>query len=439
MVTPSLGGFAMMSPHRNVLEATPDTDEAKTRLLDELQSRGRAAVGAKSWMDAKLLYEKCLQIEDCSAVDKKKKAIFYSNLSLVENSMGEFEKARVAAEAATQEDEKYIKAWWRLGQALIALHRPDEALDAFSKAKVLDPTNPALKKLVEKTKKQVEEEKALMMEVDNDDDGSDKNPTSMSVQKIKTVKKNTATSVKSSSHTTKGCGDNSKSVVDNDDDSNLFTKSEPVRGYKIVNGKKTSYFHNELDEKSRALIGDIAPKKIENPSTNAAIATAASKQGTSVWNTGGTWEERNVSEWAKKSLMALILQTSYTLPPSSPAPGAVVTVKKVSKLEGHASVAVVRGKTRFIYEYSCKLDWQLKQENDGLDCNGSLAIPDIDGTIAIGEGYEIHDFSIESVSNDSAKPVVDRFVHRGDFHEKLNEKIDDWVRLFRKEYGPKDA
>merc|ERR1719437_42736 len=117
-------------------------------------------------MDAKLLYEKCLSIKECSVVDNKKRAIFHSNLSLVENNMGEFEKARVAAEAATQEDATYVKAWWRLGQALIALQRSDEALEALTKAKELDPTNKALKKLLEKTKVQMEEEKASMMEID---------------------------------------------------------------------------------------------------------------------------------------------------------------------------------------------------------------------------------------------------------------------------------
>jgi len=429
MAPPSMSGFAMMSPHRQVLEATPDTDESKVRLVEELQSRGRTAVGAKSWMDAKLLYEKCLTIEDCSTVDNKKRAIFHSNLSLVENNMGEFEKARVAAEAATKEDAKYVKAWWRLGQALIALHRADEALEAFSKAKVLDPTNKALKKLVDKTKKQIEEEKALMMEVDNDDDDDDGKTQKKSIPAPppKPVKKSPSTTSKP---TTTG---SSKKAADGDEDANLFTKSEAVRGYKIVNGKKTSYFHNELDENTKALIGDIAPKKIETP---APVAAPAGKQGTSQWNTAGTWEEKNVSEWAKTSLTEMVLQTCYVLPSSSPAPGAVVTATKVSKLEGHASVAVVRGKTRFIYEFSCKLDWQLKNDED-LDCNGSLSIPDIDGTIAIGEGYEIHDFSIESVSNNSVKPVVDRFVHRGGFQEALNEKIDEWVLLFKKEYGPK--
>ena len=432
-----MSGFAMMSPHRAVLEANPDDDAGQVRLLEELQSRGRAAVGAKSWMDAKLLYEKCLTMTGCSLVDKNKEAIFHSNLSLVENSMGEFEKARVAAEAATQDDPKYVKGWWRLGQALLALHRPEEALDAFSRAKVLDPTNKALTKLVAKTKKQVEEEKALMMETEGDkDSGKDatKTTVSMPAPPPKSVKPTKPAAAKSSSSSSaaNATGD------DDDDDSKLFTKSEPVRGYKVVNGKKTSYFHNELDEKSRELIGDIAPKKIENPAPTPAAANA-SKQGTSVWNTGGTWEERNVTEWAKKTLSDFLLRTTYTLPPSSPAPGAVARVEKVAKLDGHASVAVVRGKTRFIYEFCCKLEWELDKPDDELSCAGSLSIPDIDGTIALGEGYEIHDFGIESVSNPSVRPLVDRFVHRGGFHEALNEQIDDWVRHFKAEHGPKDA
>ena len=441
MSTPQFSAMTMMSPHRNVLEAEPDTDESKQKLVEELQSRGRAAVGGQSWMDAKLLYEKCLTI---STVDKKKKAIFYTNLSLVERSMGKMEEARVAAESATQEDEKYVKSWWQLAKALMALHRPEEALEAFSKAKVLDPTNKALIKELQKVKKQIEEEAALMKDVDADADADTaKDSTTTSSVPTTTTK---VVSTKKSLETSKSKNSNNKKTDaenENDDDSKLFTKSEPIRGYKVVNGKKTSYFHNELDEKSKALIGDIAPKKIENPTTttgeNNSNNMSTNTPGTSVWNNAGTWEEKDVSKWAKDALTKLILQTLYTLPSSSPAPSAVATVTKVSKLDGHASVVVVRGKTRFIYEFSSKLEWQLKKDDDDLDCKGTFTIPDIDGTIAIGEGYEIHDFSIDSVSNNSAKPIIDRFVHRGGFSEALNEKIDDWVRLFREEYGAKNA
>mmetsp|Transcript_15631 Transcript_15631/g.29082 ORF Transcript_15631/g.29082 Transcript_15631/m.29082 type:complete len:430 (+) Transcript_15631:57-1346(+) len=429
MATPS-SSLMMQSPHRDVLEANPETDDSKARLVEELQSRGRAAVGAKSWMDAKLLYEKALTISN----DANKKAVLNSNLSLVEKNMGLFEGARKAAEAATEADPTYVKGWWRLGQALISLHQPKEALEALNKAKFLDPANKALIKEVEKVQKQVDEEAALM-EVDGE------TPSSTSTAKNTTTTTTTGSS-KSSKTKTNGAASEKKSSsdmdVDNDDDAGLFSKSEPVRGYKVVNGKKTSYFHNELDEKAKALIGDIAPKKLQAPPPTKS-AGGATKSGTSAWNEAGTWEEKNVTNWAKETLTKAILQTTFTLPATSPAPNALVTVQKVSKLDGHASVAVVRGKMRFIYEFSCKLDWQLEKNDDDLNCKGSLAIPDIDGTIALGEGYEIHDFVIDSVSDNSTKPIIDRFVHRGGFHESLNESIDDWVRLFRKEYGPKDA
>lgn len=129
----------------------------------------------------------------------------------------------------------------------------------------------------------------------------------------------------------------------------------------------------------------------------------------------------------------MIMETTYSLPSSSPAPGAKVTVSKVSKLDGHASVARARGKTRYIYEFLLKLEWELKGA-DGLECSGNLAIPDIDGTIELGEGYEIHEFNIDSVSDNNVRPLIDRFVHRGGFHEALNESIDNWVRYFKQEH-----
>jgi len=129
----------------------------------------------------------------------------------------------------------------------------------------------------------------------------------------------------------------------------------------------------------------------------------------------------------------MILETTYSLPTSSPAPDAKVTVTKVKKLDGHASVARARGKTRYIYEFLLKLEWELKGA-DGLECSGDLAIPDIDGTIELGEGYEIHEFNIDSVSDNNIRPLIDRFVRRGGFHEALNESIDNWVRLFKKEH-----
>ena len=446
MSAPSGSAALLQSPHRDVLEATPETEDSKLRLIEELQSRGRAAVGAKSWMDAKMLYEKALTVSE----DDSKNAILNSNLSLVYKNMCDFELARKVAQTATENDPQYVKGWWRLGQALLGLYRPEDALEALNKAKEFDPSNKALLKEIEKVQKQVDEETELMknMEIDDTKETStDKPTTTTTSSKLSTTTSNVEVKKKVSEK--KSTTTSSSDMVvdmddDDDDDSKLFTKSEPVRGYKVVNGKKTSYFHNELDEKAKALIGDIAPKKLDPAGGQANVVPASANSsvlsGTSAWNQGGTtWEEKNVTNWAKDTLTKALLETTFTLPSSSPAPNALVTVTKVSKLDGHASVAVVRGKVRFIYEFHCQIEWNFDKPDDELECHGTLSIPDIDGTIALGEGYEIHDFIIDSVSDNTIKPMIDRFVHRGGFHDALNESIDDWVRLFKKEYGPKNA
>ena len=413
----------LASAHRDVLEAKPDTDEGKAKLVEELQSRGRAAVGAKSWMDAKMLYEKALTI-----CPKDKAPLFNANLSLVLKNMGEFEQARQAAQACVDVDPSHIKGLWRLGQALQALSQPNDALVVLEKAKSLDPTNKALIKECEKCSKAAKEMEKLMaqMEIEKAKKAAEEEANKDNSPPPPPPKPVTSTSTSTAAKPVSASSD--KMEVDGED--NLFTKSDAVRGYKIVNGKKTSYFHNELSEEAKNLIGDIAPKKLESAPQPAAAPAA---NGVSSWNQAGTWEERDVTKWATDSLKQQVLSTTFSFPESSPAPGALVTVTKVTKIDGHASVAVARGKKRFIYEYLVKLEWELTH-ND-LKCHGSLNIPDIDGTIELGEGYEMEGFHVQDASDDSVRPLLDRFVHRGGFKESLNESIDDWVRLFKKTYA----
>jgi len=425
----------MQSPHRDVLEATPETEDSRAKLVEELQSRGRAAVGAKSWMDAKLLYEKSLTIvASMETVDANRVAILNSNLSLVQKSMGSFEDARKAAVAATEADPTYVKGWWRLGQALQNLHRMQEALEAFSKAKFLEPTNKALIKEHAKVEKQVEEEAKLMkeqaaleaMQVEDTPDTKETNTPTITTS-VSSISSKSTTSVTSAAPA------KTKLEHHDEDDEKIFSKSDAVRGYKVVNGKKTSYFHNELSDEAKKLIGDIAPKKLE--ATPEPTSTTPEAGGVSAWNKAGTWEEKDVTKWAKTTLEEHLMQTKYVLPDSSPAPGAEVIVTKVKTLDGHASCALARGKKRYIYEFMAKLEWKLHSgTNSDLECTGSLALPDIDGTIDLGEGYEIHEFAIDSVSENSLRPLIERFVQRGGFHDSLNTSVDDWVRRFKEEY-----
>jgi hypothetical protein len=65
-----------------------------------------------------------------------------------------------------------------------------------------------------------------------------------------------------------------------------------IRGYKLTkDGRKTTFFNNELDEKTKALIGSIAPQKIEIPSEGPGSAEVTVGAGTgSAWNSAGTFE-----------------------------------------------------------------------------------------------------------------------------------------------------
>jgi hypothetical protein len=69
---------------------------------------------------------------------------------------------------------------------------------------------------------------------------------------------------------------------------------ENAKGY--VNG--LPYFHREQTEEEKALIGDIAPKKIESIPAVVSEKVAVSHDG-SAWNHAGTFEQRDVSKWAK--------------------------------------------------------------------------------------------------------------------------------------------
>lgn len=67
-----------------------------------------------------------------------------------------------------------------------------------------------------------------------------------------------------------------------------------IRGYKLTtDGRKTTFFNNEMDEQTKALIGDIAPQKIENHDGAMAQGVNASmsvSNGSSAWNAAGTFE-----------------------------------------------------------------------------------------------------------------------------------------------------
>ena len=75
-----------------------------------------------------------------------------------------------------------------------------------------------------------------------------------------------------------------------------------IRGYKLTkDGRKTTFFNNEMDEQTKALIGSIAPQQIEG--SDVALGGGVSNGG-SAWNVAGTFES---VDHCKKMLRFVIL------------------------------------------------------------------------------------------------------------------------------------
>lgn len=462
MAASSLAGLdssaSMHNVHLDVLSATPETEESRVALVEELKRRARGSIGCKNYAEAEVLYSKAIEVmtantnttaaDDPSSTSSSSSsnapsststlpwssssselAILHTNRSLCKYYMGKFESSVHDARQATLLDNSYVKAHWRLGQGLSQQQHYAEALTAFQQAVQLEPNNKALQKELQNTEQQLQQR---LKQPTTTPTSIATNNNSTSITQSKPRKK---------SHTDK--------AQEEEDEEIVFTQSESIRGYKVIDGKKTSYFHREISEEERRLIGDIAPKKLQDDTMASTacptIATSAVVEGTSVWNAAGTWEEKDVTQWAMDTLRAALLATHYTLPTSVTTSKAVPTtttplcasVTKVKNLSGHASVATVRGKRRYIYEFAITLEWKLPLQDStsttGNICSGTLTFPDIDGSCA--GVYDISDYTVHSDTPPEARHLLDRYIKSEGLRDEITKTLNNWIKLFQNTYS----
>ena len=158
-----------------------------------------------------------------------------------------------------------------------------------------------------------------------------------------------------------------------------------VRGYKQrADGTKTSYFDREVDAATKAMLdAQKAPKRIEH---GAAGAAEEERRRASAWNTGGTWEEKDVSNWVIDNLKPRLKKARAVLEPQEMVDmlsrmhtddhdhegtlsqlsaiavemmRATAVVTKVAKLEGTASVTSSRGAVKHGFDLAIDLDFEV--------------------------------------------------------------------------------
>ena len=195
--------------------------------------------------------------------------------------------------------------------------------------------------------------------------------------------------------------------------------------------KAMGYCQHKRTKEERAAfleaVGDIAPKKIASPAQaegggggaggGADSGSAGPKKRlgrSSAWNQAGTWEEKDTTAWCKDRLGALVKgvkvesgggerllkddpaklieELSAGLGASAgggaaPGPGdadrlasimgklarATARTTEVKELKGDASVAVIRGKARHLFDFSFDLKFSVE-----VDTSGGLSLADDD-------------------------------------------------------------
>lgn len=439
-----LGGPSPFSPHNDVLNAKPETPAAVNSLLTELKSRGRSSVVSKRYEDAVQLYTKAIEIapqnENDGDESKRELSIFYSNRSLCQLQMNQHKDSYDDAITATAWDATYLKGFWRLGQAAMALKKTGEAKDAYLTAieiedsKALRKELAKVEKALEREAKEAEEQAAAKEQESKEEDEAKKEKSA------KTVTEKLPYSGTGNQTENKPASSGSSKVKQESD--GTFSQSDHVRGYKVVNGKKTSFFHHEQTEEEKRLIGDIAPKRIDPNSVTTSPTQEDTPKDRSAWNKAGTWEEKDYTAWAIDSLSKALMACTYKLPEGCAAPNAEVKVTKISNLidhktaggTAHASVATVRGKKRYIFEFDIKLDWQLALPS-GEVCKGSLRFDDVDGTHEVGDGFDVRDYVVTDAGpGGDIKYLLERFVRNDGLRHVVEEAIDEWIYLFRQTY-----
>lgn len=168
---------------------------------------------------------------------------------------------------------------------------------------------------------------------------------------------------------------------DEDSDEELTEKElAQLRGYKkTADGRVTSYFTREQSAHEKTLIGDIAPQRLEAssiPTSTVPSPAEAAKGNPSAWNQAGTtWEEKNTTDWCREQLETRLKETKVNV-------GELVSlVTTVENMTGDASVAIASGKKRYIFDFHCKVLYEIRDsDTDEVVASGSLKLPDICST-----------------------------------------------------------
>ena len=363
-----------------MLQAQPTDSAGKKSLADECKSRAKGSLGSKNYPEAIALYAKAIEIMNGEEGHNDYVAILHANTSMCQLGMDKAVDAAASAEKAMELDPVYVKAYYRAGAAYQKLKKFEDAKAVLLKGLEKKPDDKDMIKMMDAVQKAIVNGESI--------------PTSKPASKPaakSTYTAATTTAAKSSSPAKKA----SSVVLDKDEDEGV------IRGYKKTSdGRTTSYFNNEMDEATKALIGDITPQAIS--SSSAAPTEAAAPGGVSAWNSAGTFESKQMTPWAKQRITELVKELDVV----GAADGVTITVKNV-ELEGDAEIVSARGKRKVIYDFIATLTWELSFGDDDSTATGTMKVADIEAD----EGdYEVTEIAVTGSTTKEGTDMIRKYI-----------------------------
>lgn len=369
----------MNNPHSDILKAdVPESADLRVKMVEELKARAKGAFQAKDLLNAEMLYAKAI---DCYEKDGKDLSnpeyLLYSNRAAVRLLLKNLEGALADCNICLELSPDFIKAHFRKAQALHRLNRWKDAVDACKAALEKHPGNKEIRSL--QTEIEADREKDIEQKKDFKKEANEARPDLPEPTRVPFV-------AQKRTQTAETAGDGPKS-----------SQSE-FRGYKkTADGKTTSYFHTDISEEAKKLIGDCKPQKIEPDGIQPDGING--KTVGSAWNQAGTFEERNYTKWYHEKVRKLLPNgTNIELP--SPFPEVTLTLESI---HGDANVTCSRGKVKYIHDVSLDLKWRFVTKDDKRG-EGSMKVEaDGDG------GYDVI-VDVDSKTHSLTRSIVNDFV-----------------------------
>lgn len=361
------------------------------KLVDEIKNRAKGFISSRSFPVAVQLYSKAIEVLSDGG-DSAASAILRANRSMCYLSVGNASSALEDAVEAELLDPSYIKVYYRKAAALKALNRLVEARDAISKGLQAKPDDKEMLALLAKLNADIASQGA-----------SGGVPAARSTVKTGPSSAAGASSASKPAAAPAARREPAPAPVQDREEDDEEEVIGNVRGYKkTADGRVTTFFNNDLDETAKKLIGDIAPKKLEVADTSVATETTT-VNGSSVWNSAGTYEERQLTPWATAELKRCLgaLAAHIDAPSAPGVESADICVAEVENITGDAQVSMIRGKKKHLCDYCADIKWTLTARLAGgavETVSGKLQLLDI----SADQEYEIGSVDVTHYNGNAA-------------------------------------